>query len=68
MASQAVAEFVDHGIGGTIALMASNEHDDDVEPEVEDGEIEVEEFPIADEDDEDGVEETPDTDTDESEI
>jgi hypothetical protein len=46
--------------------MAKNEHDDDIEPEIEPGEIEVEEFPIADEED-DEVEE-PDMDPDESEI
>ena len=48
------------------AEMAKNEHDDDIEPEIEPGEIEVEEFPIADEED-DEVEE-PDMDPDESEI
>ena len=30
-----------------------NEHDDDVEPEVEEGEFEVEEYPILDDEDED---------------
>jgi hypothetical protein len=49
--------------------MAKNEHDDDIEPEVEPGEIEVEEFPIADEEDEKDEEvEEPDMDPDESEI
>ena len=49
-------------------LRAMNEHDDDVEPEVEEGEIEVEDFPISDEEDDDARVEEPDIDPDESEI
>ena len=48
-----------------------NEHDDDVEPEVDEGEVEIEEFPIAgdEEDDEiDYLEDEPDVDPDKSEI
>ena len=49
-----------------------DEHDDDVEPEVEEGEFEVEEFPILDDEDEDtgGVEddEELEIDPDESEL
>jgi len=54
-------------IAGNLAEKAMNEHDDDVEPEVEPGEIEVEEFPIANEEEDDHVEE-PAIDPDESEI
>jgi len=49
-----------------------DEHDDDVEPEVEEGEFDVEEFPILDDEDEDtdGLEdeEEPEIDPDKSEI
>ena len=49
-----------------------NEHDDDVEPEVDEGEVEIEEFPILDEEDEadeiDAVDDDMDVDPDESEI
>jgi len=47
-----------------------NEHDDDVEPEVEEGEVEIEDFPIADDEDDESVddEEEPDIDPDKSEI
>ena len=48
-----------------------NEHDDDLEPEVEEGDIELEDFPILDEEDEDAEaigEDEPDIEPDASEI
>ena len=50
-----------------------NEHDDDLEPEVEEGDVEIEEFPIFDDEDEDADaigddEDDPDIDPDASEI